>query len=117
MQTIKQSSMEKEEFEENQIMLIIVALMESAQDASYRIGTDRVGTTQSTQSPSNPSSISFNKKEFVLRKISEILSVDTFNRYRPFISLTIDFIKELSKNKAILGNLVKKSKCSSCLRM
>jgi hypothetical protein len=112
MQTIKQSSMEKEEFEENQIMLIIVALMESAQDASYRIGTDRVGTTQSTQSE-----IGFDKKEFVLRKISEILSVDTFNRYRPFISLTIDFIKELSKNKAILGNLVKKSKCSSCLRM
>ena len=104
MQTIKQSSMEKEEFEENQIMLIIVALIESAQDASYRIETTQ-------------SEIGFDKKEFVLRKISEILSVDTFNRYRPFISLTIDFIKELSKNKAILGNLVKKSKCSSCLRM
>jgi len=96
-----QTLIEKEEDVEEQIINIILAFMTSAQDVN-----DRRGTPQSIKG--------FDKKKWVLQKISETLGADTFNRYGPFISLTIDFIKEVARNKAVLSGLIKKSKCSAC---
>ncbi len=90
-----QTLIEKEEDVEEQIINIILAFMTSAQDVNLK---------------------GFDKKKWVLQKISETLGADTFNRYGPFISLTIDFIKEVARNKAVLSGLIKKSKCSACLR-
>jgi hypothetical protein len=49
------------------------------------------------------------KKEYVLLEIQKYLSIDQYERYKPFISLTIDGIKYLSRSN-LLKNL-KNSKC------
>ena len=49
------------------------------------------------------------KKEFVLLEIQKYLTIDHYERYKPYISLTIDFIKLLSKS-----NLLKQLKNSKC---
>ena len=51
-----------------------------------------------------------NKKEFVLNMLKNTLSQETYERYLPMIEITIDLIKEISKNPKILDGL-KNSKC------
>ena len=43
------------------------------------------------------------------------MNKDGYERYEPMISLIIDFIKTLSKNKYILDTL-KNKKCFSCIK-
>ena len=46
-----------------------------------------------------------NKKDYVMKKLKEYMDKETYERYEPMISLTIDFIKHISKNKEILKGL------------
>ena len=55
------------------------------------------------------------KKEYVMNKIKQYMNKDDYERYEPMISLIIDFIKTLSKNKYILDTL-KNKKCFSCIK-
>jgi len=50
------------------------------------------------------------KKDFVMNQLKKILGDDSYSRYEPLISLTIDFIKSISKNKDLLKGL-EKTKC------
>ena len=54
------------------------------------------------------------KKEYVMKKIKQYMNKDDYERYEPMISLTIDFIKNLAKNKYVLDAL-KPQKCFSCI--
>ena len=58
------------------------------------------------------------KKKYVIKKIKGLLGEPTFERYEPFVNVSIDFIITLSKNKALLNTLNNKcfSKCFSCLK-
>lgn len=62
------------------------------------------------------------KKKYVLKKIKGLLGPETFERYEPFIQVSIDFIISLSRNKGLLTSLNNKccigiTKClNSCLR-
>ena len=56
-----------------------------------------------------------NKKEYVMKKLRENLDKETYERYEPMISLTIDFIKHISKNKELLKGLTHMS-CFSCIK-
>ena len=47
------------------------------------------------------------KKDFVMRQLKTLLGGDTYSRYEPLISLTIDFIKTVATNKDILKELQK----------
>lgn len=51
-----------------------------------------------------------NKKEFVLNMLKNTLSTETYERYLPYIEMTIDLIKEIAKNPDILKAL-KNNKC------
>ena len=53
------------------------------------------------------------KKKYVLRKIKENIGNDVFERYEPFIDISIDFIITISKNGRIL-KLFKKTKLFCC---
>ena len=53
------------------------------------------------------------KKKYVLRKIKENIGDDVFERYEPFIDISIDFIITISKNGRIL-KLFKKTKLFCC---
>ena len=55
------------------------------------------------------------KKEYVMTKLKEYMNKDDYERYEPMISLIIDFIKTLSKNKKILDT-IKNKKCLSCIK-
>ena len=55
-----------------------------------------------------------NKKEYVMRKLKEYMDKETYERYEPMISLTIDFIKHIAKNKEMLKGLQNMS-CFSCI--
>ena len=54
------------------------------------------------------------KKEYVMNKIKQYMNKDDYERYEPMISLMIDFIKTLSKNKYVLDTL-KNKRCFSCI--
>lgn len=62
------------------------------------------------------------KKKYVLKKIKGLLGDDAFERYEPFIQVSVDFIITLSRNKAILTSLNNKccigiTKCfNNCLK-
>lgn len=56
-----------------------------------------------------------NKKEYVMKKLREYMDKETYERYEPMISLTIDFIKHIAKNKEMLKGLQNMS-CFSCIR-
>ena len=56
-----------------------------------------------------------NKKEYVMKKLRENLDKETYERYEPMISLTIDFIKHIYKNKELLKGLQNMS-CFSCIK-
>jgi hypothetical protein len=51
-----------------------------------------------------------NKKDFVMNVLKNTLSDDVYERYEPLISLIIDLLKDISKNKDILKDL-KKANC------
>jgi hypothetical protein len=53
------------------------------------------------------------KKKYVLRKLKENIGGDVFERYEPFIDISIDFIITISKNGRIL-KLFKKTKLFCC---
>ena len=50
------------------------------------------------------------KKDFVMKTLKTLLGGDTYSRYEPLISLTIDFIKSVATNKDLLKEL-QKTKC------
>ncbi len=55
------------------------------------------------------------KKKWVQGKVKEILGEECYERYSPFISVTIDFIISLSKNKkAFLKSFNHKYKFLCC---
>jgi len=51
-----------------------------------------------------------NKKEFVLNMLKNTLSQETYDRYLPYIEITIDLLKEIAKHPDILKGL-KNNKC------
>jgi hypothetical protein len=53
------------------------------------------------------------KKEYVLKKVKEYLGIEVFQRYEPFIDISIDFIVTISKNGRILKTF-KKTKLFCC---
>ena len=55
------------------------------------------------------------KQKNVMTKIKEYMNKDDYEKYEPMISLIIDFIKTLSKNKKIL-DAIKNKKCLSCIK-
>ena len=56
------------------------------------------------------------KKEYVMNKIKQYMDQDDYERYEPMISLMIDFIKTLSKNKYVLDTLKNKNCFLSCIK-
>ena len=50
------------------------------------------------------------KKAYVMKKVLEFVGGDTYLRYEPLISLTIDLIKQIAVDKKILDGLYN-SKC------
>ena len=50
------------------------------------------------------------KKDFVMSQLKIILDDNTYIRYEPLISVTIDFIKAISNNKDLLDGL-QNTKC------
>jgi hypothetical protein len=56
------------------------------------------------------------KKEYVMNKIKQYMTPQDYIRYEPFISLIIDFIKTLAKNKYILETLKTKTCFLSCIK-
>ena len=55
------------------------------------------------------------KKIYVMTKLKDYMNKDDYEKYEPMISLIIDFIKTLSKNKKIL-DAIKNKKCLSCVK-
>ena len=55
------------------------------------------------------------KKIYVMNKLKEYMDKDDYEKYEPMISLIIDFIKTLSKNKKLL-DAIKNKKCLSCVK-
>jgi len=49
------------------------------------------------------------KKKYVEKQMANILGMETYDRFSPYISLTIDFIIELSKDKHILDGINEKT--------
>ena len=56
------------------------------------------------------------KKNYVMQKLKEYMTPQDYIRYEPFISLIIDFIKTLAKNKYVLDTLKNKSCFLSCVK-
>lgn len=55
-----------------------------------------------------------NKKEFVMNILSKSMTQEAFERYRPYISITIDMLKAISKDENILKGLKNKKCLFSC---
>lgn len=55
------------------------------------------------------------KKVYVMDKLKQYLDSETYQRYEPLISMTIDFIKYISTNKEILNGLKNNLTCFSCI--
>lgn len=56
------------------------------------------------------------KKEYVMNKIKEHMDKETYDKYETIISLIIDFIKYLAKNKYVLDTLKNKNCFLSCIK-
>ncbi len=58
------------------------------------------------------------KKSFVMSRIKEILGNESYERYQPVISMAIDLLKAISRDKSILEGFesLKKKLCFSCIR-
>ena len=57
------------------------------------------------------------KKTFVMSRIKDIIGNESYERYQPIISMAIDLLKSLSRNKNLLEGLdsLKKKFCFSCI--
>jgi len=55
------------------------------------------------------------KKLYVMKKLKEYMTPNDYIRYEPIISMTIDFIKTVAKNKYVLDTL-KTNTCFSCIK-
>jgi hypothetical protein len=55
------------------------------------------------------------KKNYVMKKLKEYMTPQDYIRYEPIISLIIDFIKTLAKNKYVLDTLKNKN-CFLCIK-
>jgi hypothetical protein len=58
------------------------------------------------------------KKSFVMTRIKDILGNESYERYQPVISMAIDLLKTISRDKSVLEGLdsLKKKLCFSCIR-
>ena len=58
------------------------------------------------------------KKSFVMARIKDILGIEPYERYQPVISMAIDLLKTISRDKSVLEGLdsLKKKLCFSCIR-
>ena len=58
------------------------------------------------------------KKSFVMSRIKDILGNESYERYQPVISMAIDLLKTISRDKSVLEGLdsLKKKLCFSCIR-
>lgn len=56
------------------------------------------------------------KKNYVMQKLKQYMTPQDYIRYEPIISLTIDFIKTLAKNKYVLDTLKNKTCFLSCIK-
>ena len=58
------------------------------------------------------------KKSFVMARIKDILGNESYERYQPVISMAIDLLKTISRDKSVLEGLdsLKKKLCFSCIR-
>ena len=56
------------------------------------------------------------KKNYVMNKIKQYMTPQDYIRYEPMISLIIDFIKTLAKNKKILDTLKTNTCFLSCIK-
>lgn len=54
------------------------------------------------------------KKIYVQHQLTNLLGKETYDRYSPYISLAIDFIIELTKDKNILKGINTKMNLSFC---
>ena len=53
----------------------------------------------------------FDKKAYVMNTLRSHFGETTYLRFEPYISLTIDFIKEIVRNKSILKDIAKRRGC------
>jgi hypothetical protein len=58
------------------------------------------------------------KKSFVMARIKDILGNESYERYQPVISMAIDLLKAISRDKSMLEGFesLKKKLCFSCIR-
>jgi hypothetical protein len=58
------------------------------------------------------------KKSFVMARIKDILGNESYERYQPVISMAIDLLKAISRDKSVLEGFesLKKKLCFSCIR-
>ena len=56
------------------------------------------------------------KKNYVMQKLKQYMTPQDYIRYEPMISLIIDFIKTLAKNKYVLDTLKNKTCFLSCIK-
>lgn len=56
------------------------------------------------------------KKKYVMQKLKQYMTPQDYIRYEPIISLIIDFIKTLAKNKYILDTLKTNTCFLSCIK-
>lgn len=57
-----------------------------------------------------------NKKEFVMNVLRKSMEDETYERYEPYISVTIDMLKVISRDANVLKCLRSK-KCLSCVNI
>jgi hypothetical protein len=58
------------------------------------------------------------KKSFVMTRIKDILGNESYERYQPVISMAIDLLKAIARDKSVLEGFesLKKKLCFSCIR-
>ena len=58
------------------------------------------------------------KKSFVMSRIKDILGNESYERYQPVISMAIDLLKAIARDKSVLEGFesLKKKLCFSCIR-
>ena len=58
----------------------------------------------------------FDKKAYVMNKLKSHFGQNIFDRYEPLISVTIDFIKTVAKNKSLLKGIASTNWGLCCLK-
>jgi hypothetical protein len=57
-----------------------------------------------------------NKKDVTMSIIQKAMSAESFERYEPYISMSIDMIKSIARNPTILKELKKLNCFASCIK-